>query len=222
MMYREYEHAGVDRQTQATLAGQVFGLLGFSLLFTAGGALIAPRLGPGAFFLSLIGSFGCLIALWFLKEKSPINLGLFYLFSVAEGLLLGLVVESYVERGMGGIVVNAAATTAALVLGLGAYAWTTKRDLSGMGSFLTVALFGVIIAGLLNMFLFHAPMFSLFISAATALIFSGFILYDMQRLRNAKGGTGDAIMFAVAIYLDIFNLFLSLLQILGFLGGRDE
>jgi modulator of FtsH protease len=53
-------------------------------------------------------------------------------------------------------------------------------------------------------------------------IFSGFILYDMQRLRNAKGGTGDAIMFAVAIYLDIFNLFLSLLQIMGFLGGRDE
>jgi modulator of FtsH protease len=72
------------------------------------------------------------------------------------------------------------------------------------------------------MFLLQSGMFSLLISAATAVIFSGFILYDMQRLRNAKGGTGDAIMFAVAIYLDIFNLFLSLLQIMGFLGGRDE
>ena len=222
MMYREYEYAGVDRQAQATLSGQVFGLLGFSLLFTAGGAMIAPRLGPGAFWVSLIGSIGCLIALWFLKEKSPINLGLFYLFSVAEGLLLGLVIESYLARGQGGIVVNAAATTAALVLALGAYAWTTKRDLSGMGTFLGGALFGVIIAGLINMFLLHSGMFSLLISAATAVIFSGFILYDMQRLRNAKGGTGDAIMFAVAIYLDIFNLFLSLLQIMGFLGGRDE
>src|SRR5215211_3793026 len=97
MMYREYEYAGVDRQAQATLSGQVFGLLGFSLLFTAGGAMIAPRLGPGAFWVSLIGSFGCLIALWFLKEKSPINLGLFYLFSVSEGLLLGLVVENYLS-----------------------------------------------------------------------------------------------------------------------------
>ena len=222
MMYREYEYAGVERQAQGTLTGQVMGLLGFSLLFTAGGAIIAPRLGPGAFWVSLIGSIGCLIALYFLREKSPINLGLFYLFSVAEGLLLGLVIESYVARGMGGIVVNAAATTAALVLALGAYAWTTKRDLSGMGTFLTVALFGVIIAGLLNMFIFHAPMFSLFISAATAVIFSGFILYDMQRLKQAKGGMGDAILFAVAIYLDIFNLFLSLLQIMGFLGGRDE
>jgi modulator of FtsH protease len=219
MMYRGY--AGVDERTQATLAGQVFGLLGFSMLFTMGGALIAPRLGPGAFIISLVGSFGALIALFFLKDKSPINLGLFYLFSFAEGLLLGLVVESYVARGMGMVVANAAATTAALVLALSAYAWTTKRDLSGMGGFLTIALFGVIIAGLINIFI-GAPILSLIISAATAVIFSGFIMYDMQRLRDAKGGTGDAIMFAVAIYLDIFNLFLSLLQILGIFGGRDD
>src|SRR3954451_10418444 len=220
MMYRGY--AGVDERTQATLAGQVFGLLGFSMVFTMGGALLAPRLGPGAFILSLVGSFGALIALFFLKNKSPINLGLFYLFSVAEGLLLGLVVEQYFAAGMGMVVVNAAATTAALVLALSAYAWTTKRDLSGIGNFLMIALFGVIIASLINMFLVHAPLFSLLISAATALIFSGFILYDMQRLRGAKGGTGDAIMFAIAIYLDVFNLFLSLLQILGFISGRDD
>jgi modulator of FtsH protease len=220
MMYRGY--AGVDERTQATLAGQVFGLLGFSMLFTMGGALLAPRLGPGAFIMSLVGSFGALIALFFLKDKSPINLGLFYLFSVAEGLLLGLVVEQYFQAGMGMVVANAAATTAALVLALSAYAWTTKRDLSGIGNFLMIALLGVIIASLINMFLLHAPMLSLLISAATAVIFSGFVLYDMQRLRGAKGGTGDAIMFAVAIYLDIFNLFLSLLQILGFLSGRDD
>src|SRR5919197_5867858 len=106
MMYGEY--AGVEQRTQqATLAGQVFGLLGFSMLFTMGGALIAPRIGPGAFWISLIGSFGCLIALFFLKDKSPINLGLFYAFSVAEGLLLGLVTEMYFARGQGMIVANA-------------------------------------------------------------------------------------------------------------------
>jgi modulator of FtsH protease len=220
MMYRGY--AGVDERTQATLAGQVFGLLGFSMLFTMGGALVAPRLGGGAFILSLVGSFGCLIALFFLKNKSPINLGLFYAFSVAEGMLLGIVVEQYFAAGQGMVVANAAATTAAVVLALSAYAWTTKRDLSGIGSFLTIALIGVIIASLINVFLLHAPMFSLLISAATAVIFSGFILYDMQRLRGAKGGSGDAIMFAFAIYLDVFNIFLSLLQILGFLSGRDD
>jgi FtsH-binding integral membrane protein len=219
-MYNEYAGANVRAQ-QATLTGQVFGLLGFSLLFTMGGALVAPHLGPGAFILSLVGSFGSLIALFFLKDKSPINLGLFYLFSVAEGLLLGLVVESYLAVGMGGVVVNAAGITGALVLGLGAYSWTTKRDLSGMGGFLTIALIGVILASVINIFL-HQPMLYLIISAAAVVIFSGFLMYDMQRLRDAKGGTGDAIMFAISIYLDIFNIFLSLLQILGILGGRDD
>jgi len=218
-MYNEYAGADVRAQ-QATLTGQVFGLLGFSLLFTMGGAVLSQHL-PGAFWLSLVGSFGSLIALMFLKDKSPINLGLFYLFSIAEGLLLGLVVETYLARGQGSIVVNAAGTTAALVLGLGAYAWTTKRDLSGMSGFLTMALFGIIIASVLNIFVHSGPL-ALIVSAATAVIFSGFLMYDMQRLRGAKGGTGDAIMFAISIYLDVFNIFLSLLQILGFLGGRDD
>jgi modulator of FtsH protease len=219
MMYPEY--AGVTQRDRATLAGQVFGLLGFSMLFTMGGAIIGPRLGPGAFWISLIGSLGCLFALWFLKDKSPLNLGLFYLFSVAEGMLLGLVVEIYLQAGMGSVVVNAAATTAAVVLALGAYAWTTKRDLTGMGGFLFIALLGVIVAGLVNMFL-RAPLLSMIISAASAVIFSLFLMVDMQRVRDAQGGTGDAIMLAVAIYLDIFNIFLALLQIFGIFGGRDE
>jgi len=216
------EHTGVQAQT-GTLTGQVLGLLGFSLLFTAGGAILAPRLGPGAFWASLIGSFGCLIALWFLKEKSPINLALFYLFSVAEGLLLGLVVESYLARGQAGIVVNAAVTTAALVLALSAYAWTTKRDLTGMGTFLMVALVGVIIAGLVNVLWLHSGPLALLISAVTAVLFGAYLMYDLQRLKNTPAGTqGDAILFAVAIYLDIFNIFLAILQIFGFAGGREE
>jgi modulator of FtsH protease len=219
---RYSEHTEVQAQT-GTLTGQVLGLLGFSLLFTAGGAILAPGLGPGVFWASLIGSFGCLIALWFLKEKTPINLGLFYVFSVAEGLLLGLVVESYLAQGQAGIVVNAAVTTAALVLALGAYAWTTKRDLTGMGTFMTVALFAVIIAGLINLFFLHSGLLALLISAVTAVLFSAYLMYDLQRLKNTPVGTqGDAILFAVAIYLDIFNIFLAILQIFGFVGGRED
>jgi FtsH-binding integral membrane protein len=223
MMYRSY--AGVAER--ATLTGQVFGLLGFSMLFTAGGAILAPRIGPAAFLVSLVGSLGCLIALWFLKEKTPINLGLFYLFSVCEGLLLGLVVESYLARGLGVIVVNAAAVTAALVLGLGAYAWTTKRDLTGMSGFLTIALFGVLAVSLVNALILPllgiaVPLLSLLISLAVAVLFSLFLMVDLQRVRDASGTQGDAIVLAIAVYLDIFNIFLSILQIMGFLGGREE
>src|ERR671933_2640677 len=120
-----------SRARRGTLVGQVMGLLAFSLLFTAGGAVLGRAMGPGAMILSLVGSIGCLIALMFARSKPGLNLGLFYAFSVFEGMALGLIVDAYVARGMGSVVMNAALTTGGLVMALGAYAWTTKRDLSG-------------------------------------------------------------------------------------------
>ena len=206
---------------QGTLAGQVMGLLAFSLLFTAGGAVIGRAMGPGAVILSIIGSIGCLIALYFAKTKPGLNLALFYAFSTFEGMALGLIIESYVSRGMGGVVINAALTTGGLVMALGAYAWTTKRDLSGMASYLFAGLLAVIIAGFVGFFI-QSTMFHLILSAATAVIFSGFVMYDFQRLRHAQGGMTDAVWLAVSIYLDIFNLFLAILRIFGIFGSSDD
>ena len=70
-------------------------------------------LGPGAFLLSIVGGFGTVIALQFLREKSPLNLGLLYAFATFEGMLLGLILDAYVAQGLGGVVLNAAGTTAA-------------------------------------------------------------------------------------------------------------
>ena len=64
--------------------------------------------------------------------------------------------------------------------------------------------------------------FHLILSAATALVFSGFVLYDIQRLRNAEGFQYDAVLLAVCIHLDIFNLFLAILRLFGILKGSDE
>src|SRR5258707_9751912 len=113
--------------------GKVMGLVGFAFVFTAGGAVIGRTLGPGAFFLSIIGSFGTLIALQFLRERSPLNLALLYAFATFEGMALGLILEAYVAQGLGGAVFNAAATTAAVTLAAGAHRDTTKRDLSWVG-----------------------------------------------------------------------------------------
>src|SRR5918997_6662062 len=84
------------RARRGTLVGQVMGLLGFSLLFTAGGAVLGRAMGPGAMILSLVGSIGCLIALYFARSKPGLNLGLFYAFSVFEGMALGLIIDSYI------------------------------------------------------------------------------------------------------------------------------
>jgi len=104
-----------------TVMGQVLGLLGFSFLFTAVGAWLGVNLGPGAFVPALIVSFGALIALYFVRDRSPLNLGVLYTFATAEGVTLGLLLQSYLARGLGDIVIDAAATTAAITLAAGAY-----------------------------------------------------------------------------------------------------
>jgi FtsH-binding integral membrane protein len=216
-----YSGTGIQQARRGTLVGQVMGLLAFSLLFTAGGALLGRQLGPGAILISIVGSIGTLIALYFTKTRPGLNLGLFYAFSVFEGMALGLILESYVERGLGALVISAAVTTGGLVMLLGAYAWTTRRDLSGLGGYLMAGLLAVIVASVVGIFL-ETPLFHLILSAATALVFSGFVLYDIQRLRNAEGTQYDAVLLAVSIYLDIFNLFLAILRLFGILKSSDE
>ena len=222
MQYDRYYDRPMDRARRGTVQGQVMGLLAFSMLFTAGGAMLGRALGPGGMILSIVGSLGTLLALYFARSKmgSGMALGLFYAFSVFEGMALGLIVDSYIARGMGSVVLNAATTTAGLTLALSAYAWTTKRDLSGMGTYLMAGLLAVIIAGLVGMF-FPSGIFHFILSAASAVLFSGFVMYDMQRLRYAGEGD-DAILLAVGIYLSIFNLFLAILRLFGFLSSSDE
>jgi len=218
----------VDYRTDVGLAdrpavlGKVMGLLGFAFLFTAGGAVIGRTLGPGAFLLSIVGSFGTLIALQFLRERAPLNLALLYGFATFEGMALGLILEAYVARGLGGAVFNAAATTAAVTLAAGAYGYTTKRDLSGLGGILLVGLIGVVVASVVGIFV-QLPLLYIIISAVAAVLFTGFLVFDLNRVANSRGATeGQAILLAVSVYLDIFNLFLALLRLFGFAGSSRD
>jgi modulator of FtsH protease len=212
---------GISAARPAVL-GQVLGLLGFAFLFTAGGAVIGRTLGPGAFLVSIIGSLATLIALNFARDRSPLNLGLLYAFATFEGLALGLILEAYVARGLGTVVLNAAGTTAAVTLAAGAYGYTTKRDLTGLGGILFVGLIGVVVASLVGIFV-HLPLLYIVISAVSALLFTGFLVFDLNRVAQSRGATeGQAILLAVSIYLDIFNLFLALLRLFGYAGGSDD
>jgi len=218
----------IGQARRGTIAGQVMGLLGFSMLFTAAGAMFGLALGGTAMFISIVGSLACVMGLSFARQKmsSMVALGIFYLFSVFEGMALGLIIESYFRNHMGTAVVNASVTTAALVLMLSAYAWTTKRDLSGMGAYLMAGLLAVLLAGLVGMVLsffgISMGVFGFLLSVVTAVLFSGFVMYDMQRLRYAREGLDDPIMLAVSIYLSIFNLFLAILRIFGYLQSSDD
>jgi modulator of FtsH protease len=213
---------GLEAGARAALMGKVLSLLGFAFVFTAGGALIGILLGWPAFIISIVGTLGTLLALMAFRERSPLNLGLLYAFATFEGMALGLILMQYVAQGLGGVVVNAALTTAVVTIAAGAYGATTKRDLTGLGGFLLIGLIGVVVASLIGLFV-HSSTLYIVIAAVSVLLFTGLLVFDLNRVARARGATeGAAIMLTVSVYLDIVNLFLALLRIFGLFGNSRD
>ena len=136
------------------------------------------------------------------------------------GVMLGPILQFAFSMSNGGqIVTLAAGGTASIFLVLSAVATTSKRDFSFMGKFLVIGLVLLILASLVNLF-FQVPAASLAISAIAVLIFSGFILFDVNRI--VRGGETNYIMATLALYMNIYNLFVNLLHLLlAFMGNRD-
>jgi FtsH-binding integral membrane protein len=121
----------------------------------------------------------------------------------------------------GASVANTFFATAASFAGLSLWGYTTKKDLSGFGSFLIMGVFGILIASLLNLF-FHSGPLSLVISVLGVLLFAGLTAYDTQKIKSmyfAVGGTAmvrkSVVMGALQLYLDFINMFLFLLRLFG-------
>ena len=136
------------------------------------------------------------------------------------GFALGPILNMYLSLPNGPQIVGTAlGGTGAIFLGLSGYALTTRKDFSFLGGFLMTGFIVVLLAALANIFL-AIPALSLTISAAVILIMSGFILYDTSRMVR-EGASANYLVMTVSLYLSIFNIFISLLQILGFAGGDD-
>jgi modulator of FtsH protease len=189
-------------------------LLGLAAVFTAIGALFGPALGQIGFWVALVGGLIIILALRAARDVAPLNLILLIIFATLEGIVLGQVLELYVSAGLSLIVFQAAAATAVAALTAGAVGYSTKRDLSNLGGFLLGALVIVIVASLVGVFI-RAPVLWTVISAVSAILFTAFLVYDLNRVARVQGATeGQAIMLAVSVYLDIYNLFLDLLTLL--------
>ena len=198
---------------QSTLA-RVMGLLGLAAVFTAIGALFGPALGQIGFWVALIGGLIMIIALRAARDIAPLNLILLIVFATLEGIVLGQVLELYISAGLSLIVFQAAAATAVAALTAGVVGYSTKRDLSNLGGFLFGALVIVVVASLVGLFI-QAPLLWTVISAVSAILFTAFLVYDLNRVARIQGASeGQAIMLAVSVYLDIYNLFLDLLTLL--------
>ena len=117
------------------------------------------------------------------------------------------------------IVALAALGTVGVMLGCSVYAMTTSRDFSSMGGFLMGALIGIIVLGVANVF-FQVGIISTLLAAASLLLFSAFTVYDVQRIVN--GGETNYILATTSLYLNMLNIFSSLLQLLASLWGSDD
>ena len=167
----------------------------------------------------VILEFVLLFALFAVKSKPGINLAVLFGFTFVSGLTITPLLASVFAMPAGAsIVAQAFLMTSVAFGGISIFAMTTKRDFSGMGKMLFIVLIVVIVGSVANIFI-QAPMLQLGIAMVGAVLFSAFILYDTQQI--IKGNYSTPIEAAIALYLDFFNLFIMLLQILGIFNSDD-
>ena len=215
----------VIRSEQSVLATNkvlrnTYTLLSMTLLFSAlcAGIAVMINMPPMGMIITLVGYFGLLFLTTRLRNS---GWGLVSVFALTGfmGLTLGPIISMYLTIPNGDqIVMTAMGGTGIIFLGLSGYALTTRKDFSFMGGFLMVGILVAFLAGIASMFL-SMPGLSLAVSAMFVLLMSGLILYQTSAIIH--GGETNYIMATVTLYISIYNLFLSLLQLLGALGGDD-
>ena len=196
-----------------------YALLSLTLLFSAFTAGISMTLNiPHFGLLTLVGYF----ALLFLTTKfRDSSLGILFVFMLTGfmGLTLGPILNAYMATANGAqLIMTALGGTGAIFLALSGYVLTSRKDFSFMGGFLMVGILVAFLGGL-GAFIFQMPVLSLAVSGMFVLLMSGLILYQTSEIIH--GGETNYIMATVTLYISIYNLFLSLLHLLGALGGDD-
>ena len=175
---------------------------------------------PILYFGLFIAQIGIVLALSFAINKMPsgVAIGAFFLYAALTGVTFSVLFLVYT----GGSIASTFFICAGMFAAVSAYGYFTKRDLAKMGTYLFMALIGLIIASVVNIFLKSGTM-SLIISYVGVLIFTGLTAYDTQKIKkmsqtsdiDSEQGKKGAVMGALALYLDFINMFLFLLRILG-------
>ena len=196
-------------------------LLAMTLIFSALTAAVSMFVNPPPM-TSLITLGASFLLMWFVLPKaanSSAGIGVVFLITGLLGFGLGPTLNYYLSMSGGAnIVMLSLAGTGTIFLALSGYVLTTKKDFSFLGGFLVAGFFVVLLAAIANIFLGIAGL-SLAISAVVIMIMSGFILYDTSRI--VRGGETNYIMATMGLYLNLYNIFVSLLHLLGVMGGDD-
>jgi len=209
--------ASVTTTERLVFIKKVYSLLAMSM----GSAAVGAYLGSGPLLLlvapNMMLFFILQIALIFFASfaarKPGLNMVALFSFTTVSGLTLGPLLYQVGPS----IAAEAFALTAITFAGLSMYVVYSKKDFSFMSGFLMTGLIVLVVGGLLNMFFFQSGMMHFVMSGASVLLFSGFILYDTSNILRYYG-TDEYVSATLALYLDVLNLFIALLSILGIMG----
>lgn len=212
--------AGTSVLATNKVVRNTYALLALTLLFSAtcAGVAMALNLPHPGMVVTLVGYFGLL---WLTTRYSNSAKGLIFIFALTGfmGMTLGPVLNAYVHEFANGgqLVMMSLGATGALFLGLSGYALRSRKDFSFMGGMLFTGVWVAFLAGI-GAVVFHMPGLSLAVSAMFVVLMSGLILFQTSQMIN--GGETNYIIATIGLYVSVFNLFISLLQLLGVFGGR--
>lgn len=231
-MQQPYQIATAQTEQQTTLAQQnrvlrnTYLLLAISMLPTIAGAMLGMGIAFRFFILNPIVSFIAFMAIAFVfmqaierTKNSVLGVVLLLAFTFFMGMMLSPLLRFTLGLGNGPqLIATAAGGTGVIFFTMASIATVTKKDFSFIGKFLIVGALVTLVAMVANLFL-HIPALYLAISAVCIVLFSMYILYDISRVIH--GGETNYITATLAIYLDIYNVFVHLLRLLIALSGRD-
>ena len=202
-------------------------LLAMSMIPTVIGALLGVRMGftlfAGSPMVSFLVFMGIAVGfMWGIERTKESGLGVALLlgFTFFMGLMLSGILRVALGFSNGGsMIATAAGGTGAIFFTLATVATVTKKDFGFLGKFLFIGLVVLVLASVANIF-FQVPALSLTVSAVAVMIFSGYILYDIGQIVN--GGETNYISATLKVYLDVYNIFVNLLNLLMLLTGRRD
>ena len=220
MMYRYQSPPplGTAAISTQSLLAQVLGISALGFCITSLGAWLFQDVPAGVGLIAMLVGFGLLFGTYAARRAETLSLLLFYAFTFCEGIGIAPVVGQYARSIGSGVVVDAALTTGLGMFALGAIVYATGLDLRRFQGYVTMALMGLIVIGIISMFVrfVHPETYAWL----TLIIFTAYVLIDFARIR--AGGDGlTPVMLAVGIYLDALNIFLALLQIFGSRRSND-
>lgn len=213
----------LSRSTESQVYGLFALAMGLTVLGVYGGAVYMPFLPPGLFLAFGVVELALIFTSGWWSRVSPWNRIFFGVFPLLSGFTIAPYLLAIIAEYVNGlpILLNALAATTCMALGAAVVARMTGLNLAFLGKFLVMGLIGLVVLGLLQLFIpaLQTGQMELFLSGAGVLLFAGFTAYDLQRIQQLARYDVNPFILALSLYLDIFNLFLSVLRFMVAISG---